>query len=315
MRGSIREIRGEESAQLLATFELIGAGAERLQHAVEAGAIDRRVAEQSRGEVGLAFVRVELEMRAQPRQQRNRQVAKRAGVGGAALEVTARPPFAERHRQRVDPPQQGFVAIPPRGAQHVGQHLLAQHLRLHLVERSKAGGEARLLRKAGEEGLAKCVDGLDLQPRARRVDDPSEQLARAVDHRRVVGAFTDAARLQPFAQVGFGQAHPQRQRLADAARHLARPGAGEGDGEDRFGRHPVEQQPHDARRQHLRLAGTGGGRQPDIAFGIDADALIAVEAHEPAHDASPVAASAAGSTCAGMTGSPPRPFHSSKRIS
>ena len=58
-----------------------------------------------------------------------------------------------------------------------------------------------------------------------------------------------------------------REPAADPLRHFGRARLGEGEAQDRAGIDAAQQQPQHARRQHLRLAGAGRGRQPDMRVG------------------------------------------------
>ena len=80
-------------------------------------------------------------------------------------------------------------------------------------------------------------------------------------------AFFLAQRDQVGGKAGAVHLHPGGQPVMDAIGHFRRARLGEGEAEDLFGAHPLQQQAEDARGQHMGLSGAGGGRQPDMGVG------------------------------------------------
>ena len=152
------------------------------------------------------------------------------------------------------------VGVVRRLEQHGAAKLLQELLLLDLLQHAEASRHVRLERKLLEKPRAKAVDGLHLEA-AGRLQRGGEQAA---------GALT----LSPAARLCAGGAYrlvepavverdPFAQRFEDAVRHVGGRRLGEGEAEDFGGIGMLlQQQPDDALRQHVGLAGAGVGRHP-----------------------------------------------------
>ena len=141
------------------------------------------------------------------------------------------------------------------------------------LDRLETGGDLGLGGKAGEEGLGKGVDGLDAEA-AGRLDDPREQAPRSL---ATGGIIVFVKRLQFGTKDRVGQAHPARQPVAQPIGHLGGARLGEGQAQDRRGRHSAEQQSQYPRDQDLGLAGARRRRQRGMRPRVGRRALMTLE--------------------------------------
>ena len=152
------------------------------------------------------------------------------------------------------------------GAPRIGHQRLL-HL---LVEHLEMAGDVGLQRELVEDRLAESVDGLDLQP-ARRLQRLGEQPARPP---QLVGAGPCA--FQPLDLLGqpvVVERRPAGEVLIDALGHVGGGGPRIGQAQDLRRIGAAQQQPDDAARQHMRLAGAGIGRHPHRMPGIGGNRL------------------------------------------
>ena len=151
----------------------------------------------------------------------------------------------------------GFEEHPEIGALH---HLVLVAVVEHGKPRRHVGLERELLQQPG----AQRVDGLHLQP-ARRLQRAGEQLARRLAQARA--GMGNAGIADRRIQRVVVERHPMAQRGEHPLRHVGGGGFCEGDAEDFFRRHVVEQQPDHPLHQHMGLAracvrrNEGGGRR------------------------------------------------------
>ena len=123
-----------------------------------------------------------------------------------------------------------------------------------IIKHGKARRHIRLERELLQEPRAQCVDGLHLQP-ARRLQRTGKQLTRRPSQARARMGDTDSA--YRIIERGVAERDPVAERGEHALRHVGRGRLGEGDAEDLFRRHAVEQHPYHALDQHMRLARAG----------------------------------------------------------
>ena len=178
-----------------------------------------------------------------------------------------------RYRGLIDQRGDGGEVAPRIGRllpQHMFQSRLLTLRRHPLVHQLEMRRQARLQRKAAQQGLAEAVDGLDFQP-AAGLQHPGEQTAGVDDLPRLRLASKDVAQLEKQLFVFLGG--PVAETLVQAVRHLRCRRAGEGQAEDAFGRGAVQQQAQQALDQHMGLAGAGGSGDPDRGLRIGRVAL------------------------------------------
>ena len=169
---------------------------------------------------------------------------------------------------------------------------LVEPFRLFGVFRDReAGRNIRLERKQMQQAFAEGVDCLDFQP-ARRLHRACEQPPRR--NQRRSRRLVRAGRANGRAQGVVVEARPTGEDREDALRHIRRRRLGEGEAENAGRIDAVEHEPHDALRQHMRLAGASVGRHPDRAgrIGGEALALQRVRGDGAAHASSPLSPAA-----------------------
>ena len=231
------------------------------------------------GDLGIDIARGQPQRLAQPRLDQQGQFGKRLPLAGTGLEEILGLALAQAQRQRADcihhPTPMFALGID----EHLGERLARQHRFLALIERAKAGDQPRLHREGGEQRLAEAVDRLDADAAPGRVEHLGEELAGpfAAGGRNVL-----AQRLEIGGQFGIGRADPAGEPAGDPLGHLGGAGLGEGEAQDRARIGAVQQQPPDARSEHLRLAGASRGGEPDMAPGVARRLLIALEPVEGA---------------------------------
>ena len=195
------------------------------------------------------------------------------------------------------------ICRPRRAGDHVAPRLGDQRLLHLLVEHLEMAGDVGLQRELVQHRLAEGVDGLDLQA-ARRLQRLGEQPARTAQLVGVRPAPSSSAICSASSVVG--EHRPAGEVVEDAVRHVGgrRPRVGQAEDLRRLG--AAQQQPDDALRQHMRLAGAGIGRHPDRMPGIGGDAPAAAPSRRGS-------TSAAASFAASPGSSSPPADHSSTR--
>ena len=131
------------------------------------------------------------------------------------------------------------------------------HLR-GLVEHGEAGGDVRFEWKLMQQLRAEGVNRLHLQAPRRveraREQPPRQRAARARNPRRLLA---NGGIERVVVERG-----PAPERIEHALRHIGGGGFGEGEAEDFFRRHAVEQEVDHPLRQHMGLARSGIGGDP-----------------------------------------------------
>ena len=161
-----------------------------------------------------------------------------------------------RERRSERAPERA-VARGRRIEQHGERRTIEQIEAAALVQHGEIGGRSCFEREALQQPGAKRMDGLDLQS-ARHFERRSEQLARPRTRCRIEAADADAA--QALIERFVVERDPAGELSEHAVRHVRRRRLGEGEAEDFCRIDAVEQQPDHPLRQHMRLAGTGIGR-------------------------------------------------------
>ena len=202
----------------------------------------------------------------QPLGRQARLGAERRGEGGGvegAGEGLAVPGDLQQQRVGVgaaEPGDDGGEDLARVARQRV-EHLLAQRLRLPVVEHGELRRDAGLQREAAQQALAEGVDRLDAQP-ARRLQRPGEEGAGAAEPlgRDALAGLAEGA--QRRAQLGVAEHRPAPERAEQPVLHLRRGGLGVGQAEDALRLGAGEQQPRHPVGQHPGLARAGVGGDP-----------------------------------------------------
>ena len=159
-----------------------------------------------------------------------------------------------RHGQRAAGRAVGIA----RGLQQHREIGALHHLVLvAVVEHGETRRHIGLERELLQQPRAQRVDGLHLQA-ARRFQRAGKQFARRLAQFRV--GMRNAGFADRRVQRRVIERDPMAERGEHPFRHVGGGGLGEGDAEDFFRRHAVEQQPDHPLHQHMRLARAGIGR-------------------------------------------------------
>ena len=155
---------------------------------------------------------------------------------------------------------------------------------LEVFGRAKFGRHIRLERKEMQHALAESVDRLDLQS-ARRFDGGGEQFSCDIQVLWRLGAGRTNFRAQAFVVVES----PSSEHAEHARRHVGGRRLGEGQTDQPRRRDAGQQQPHDALREHMRLAGARMRRHPrrDLRIGRALLIVLRSRGDRISHSSSP----------------------------
>ena len=155
-----------------------------------------------------------------------------------------------RHRRHQRAPG-GTVGIARRFEENPEIGALHHLVLVAVVEHGEARGHIGLERELLQQPRAQRVDGLHLQP-ARRLQRAGEQFAGRLP--QAWAGMRNAGLADRRIQRVVVERHPMAEGGEHALCHVGGGGFGEGDAEDFFRRHVVEQQPDHPLHQHVRLA-------------------------------------------------------------
>ena len=176
-----------------------------------------------------------------------------AAQAGLAHHILERHIGRTRHRRHQRMPR-GAVGI-ARCLEKYPEIGVFHHLGLvAVVEHGEACRHIGLERKLLQQPRAQRVDGLHLQP-AGRFQRACKQLARRFPQPGV--GMRNSGLTDRGIELSVVERDPMAKRGKYPFRHVGGGGLGEGDAEDLFRRHVLEQQPDHALHQHMRLAGAG----------------------------------------------------------
>ncbi len=192
---------------------------------------------------------------------------------GTGLQILDRAHLAETAAEALDIANQTVIAVAFGIGHQIRERPPHQLLLGPALDRLEAGRDPGFRRKCGEKRLGKGVDGLDLEA-ARTIEHAGEQLPRSLERARIVRC---PQREQFLPEDLVRNPHPFRQAVADAVRHFRGRGLGEGQAQDRFRPHALQQQKQHSGRQDLGLPAPGRGRECRVRGGVGSKRLRIAE--------------------------------------